>query len=109
MIGRAAYQTPFEVLSRADELIYGSKSGPDANFIAEQMIAYIERHLESGGRLHQVTRHMFGLFSGKPGARFWRRGLSALGAQKSATASDYQTLLKELRKISDKRPEFEVK
>ena len=109
MIGRAAYQTPFEILSRADALIYGSKSGPDADVIAEQMISYIERHLQSGGRLHQVTRHMFGLFSGKPGARFWRRGLSALGAQKSATALDYQTLLKELSKISDKRPKFEVK
>ena len=40
------------------------------------MIPYIEAHLTGGGRLHQVTRHMLGLFAGRPGARNWRRVLS---------------------------------
>jgi tRNA-dihydrouridine synthase A len=40
------------------------------------MRPYIARHLEAGGRLHQVTRHMLGLFHGCPGARHWRRILS---------------------------------
>ena len=34
------------------------------------------RILRRGGRLHQVTRHMLGLFAGRPGARLWRRMLS---------------------------------
>ncbi|MEM0991376.1 MAG: tRNA dihydrouridine(20/20a) synthase DusA, partial [Pseudomonadota bacterium] len=37
---------------------------------------YIAAHLADGGRLHAVTRHMLGLFAGRPGARAWRRHLS---------------------------------
>ena len=40
------------------------------------MIPHIEAHLAEGGRLHAVTRHMLGLFAGRPGARVWRRTLS---------------------------------
>jgi len=40
------------------------------------MRPYIARHLDAGGRLHNVTRHMLGLFAGRPGARGWRRVLS---------------------------------
>jgi tRNA-dihydrouridine synthase A len=40
------------------------------------MLPYISRHLEEGGKLHAVTRHMLGLFAGRPGARHWRRTLS---------------------------------
>jgi tRNA-dihydrouridine synthase A len=36
----------------------------------------ISEHMASGGRLHQFTRHMLGLFQGRPGARAWRRILS---------------------------------
>ena len=34
------------------------------------------RSLARGGKLHQITRHMLGLFTGRPGARAWRRVLS---------------------------------
>ncbi|HMO65558.1 MAG TPA: hypothetical protein PKE47_10130, partial [Verrucomicrobiota bacterium] len=37
---------------------------------------HIEAHLAAGGRLHQVTRHMLGLFADRPGAVGWRRVLS---------------------------------
>jgi tRNA-dihydrouridine synthase A len=40
------------------------------------MVPYIEAHLDGGGRLNQITRHMLGLFAGRPGARGWRRMLS---------------------------------
>ncbi len=40
------------------------------------MRPYIAAHLAQGGRLHQITRHMLGLFAGRPGARGWRRVLS---------------------------------
>ncbi len=42
----------------------------------EAMLPYIEEHLARGGKLGQVTRHMLGLFAGRPGARIWRRVLS---------------------------------
>jgi len=40
------------------------------------MMPYIQDHVSSGGRLNQVTRHMLGLGTGRPGARMWRRVLS---------------------------------
>ena len=44
--------------------------------VIEDMRPYISRHLAEGGRLHDVARHMLGLFAGRPGARGWRRALS---------------------------------
>ena len=41
----------------------------------------IAQHLGTGGRLHQISRHMLGLFHGQPGARGWKRTLSE-GASK---------------------------
>ena len=43
------------------------------------LVPYIGRHLASGGRLHAITRHMLGLFAGRPGARRWRQILSTEG------------------------------
>lgn len=76
MIGRAAYHEPYEILGAADARIFGAEPGPDRFEVVEAMRPHIARHLEAGGRLHQVTRHMLGLFHGQPGARSWRRILS---------------------------------
>ena len=77
MIGRAAYHQPWDILANADARIYGEAVGAVSPEEAVQaMLPYIERHLASGGRLHQITRHMLGLFAGRPGARQWRRVLS---------------------------------
>ncbi|MDW4547907.1 tRNA dihydrouridine(20/20a) synthase DusA [Defluviimonas sp. D31] len=76
MIGRAAYQEPYEVLGAADARIFGAGPGPERREVVERMRPYIARHLEGGGRMHQITRHMLGLFHGQPGARAWRRILS---------------------------------
>jgi len=48
------------------------------------MRPYIADHLAQGGRLHQITRHMLGLFQGKPGARGWRRVLSERASRDGA-------------------------
>jgi tRNA-dihydrouridine synthase A len=77
MIGRAAYHTPADVLLNADQQIFGQTHAPVTRIDAvEIMKPYIADHIASGGRLHQITRHMLGLFSGLPGARQWRRRLS---------------------------------
>ena len=75
MIGRAAYHEPGRVLIGADGL-WGDGPGLDAVEVVRAMMPYIDGHLSTGGRLHQVTRHMLGLFHGQPGARGWRRVLS---------------------------------
>ncbi|WP_296764735.1 tRNA dihydrouridine(20/20a) synthase DusA [Sediminimonas sp.] len=82
MVGRAAYHQPADILCAADRLVFGAETfdtTPEA--AAHAMIPYIEAHLAAGGRLHQVTRHMLGLFAGRAGARAWRRVLSE-GAQR---------------------------
>ncbi|HEY9037648.1 MAG TPA: tRNA dihydrouridine(20/20a) synthase DusA [Roseovarius sp.] len=77
MIGRAAYHQPADILCAADRVIFGAAT-PDttAEDAVQLMLPYIEAHLAAGGRLNQITRHMLGLFAGRPGARTWRRMLS---------------------------------
>ena len=76
MIGRAAYHTPSDVLPRADAELHGGGPVRSPEEIVEAMIPHAARHVREGGRLHAVTRHMLGLFAGRPGARAWRRRLS---------------------------------
>ncbi|SMY09112.1 tRNA dihydrouridine(20/20a) synthase DusA [Flavimaricola marinus] len=100
MIGRAAYQTPFDALSEVDERLFGAGPGPTAAEVIERMRPYIAAHLEAGGRLHQITRHMLGLFAGKPGARGWRRVLSE-GASKDGAG--LQLLDQALEQVDEAR------
>lgn len=86
MIGRAAYHDPGETLIGADAL-WGDAFAPDAHDVVHAMRPYIADHLASGGRLHQITRHMLGLFTGRPGARGWRRVLSE-GASRPGAGLD---------------------
>lgn len=86
MIGRAAYHDPGSVLIGADRL-WGDAFAPDAHAVVGAMRPYIADHLASGGRLHQITRHMLGLFAGRPGARGWRRALSE-GASRTGAGLD---------------------
>lgn len=76
MIGRAAYHQPWDMLGSVDRLWNENPPFGSAIELAEAMRTYIDAHLQRGGRLHQVTRHMLGLFHGQPGARGWRRILS---------------------------------
>ncbi|KIC34667.1 tRNA-dihydrouridine synthase A [Leisingera sp. ANG-S5] len=76
MVGRAAYHQPADVLCAADPEIYGTGAVSDPGAAVRQMPPYIEARLSEGAKLNQITRHMLGLFAGKPGARQWRRMLS---------------------------------
>ncbi len=81
MIGRAAYHDPSRVLLDADTRVYGTDHHITAEAAVHEMLDYIEAHVTAGGKLSQITRHMLGLFTGRPGARIWRRTLSE-GAHK---------------------------
>ncbi|MGR3397633.1 MAG: tRNA dihydrouridine(20/20a) synthase DusA [Paracoccus sp. (in: a-proteobacteria)] len=76
MIGRAAYHEPWNILGSADGLWGERPPFDDPLDVARAMRTVIADHLDHGGRLHQFTRHMLGLFHGRPGARGWRRTLS---------------------------------
>ena len=76
MIGRSAYQQPMQILSEVDKNIFNEKVIRSPFDIAEEMRPYLKEHFEKGGKPHQVTRHMTGLFHGLPGAKTWRQYLS---------------------------------
>ncbi|WP_352905483.1 tRNA dihydrouridine(20/20a) synthase DusA [Mesorhizobium sp. M1339] len=76
MLGRAAYHTP-GILTGMDAAFYGSTAELfDFAALIDAMANYAARHIEQGGRLGHVTRHMVGLFHGLPGARRYRQILS---------------------------------
>jgi tRNA-dihydrouridine synthase A len=76
MLGRAVYHDPW-LLSEVDRRFYGDDHEVvSAREIVEQMYPYIEELIRNGGQLKYVTRHMLGMFHGRPGAKLWRRTLS---------------------------------
>lgn len=87
MIGRAAYHQPWDILGQADTLWGETPPFSTPKEAALAMREPIARHLRGGGRLHQITRHMLGLFHGQPGARAWRRVLSEGASRASDEAS----------------------
>lgn len=87
MIGRAAYHAPAAILQNADAAIWGGTPGPSAEAAALAMMPYVEAHVAEGGKAHAVTRHMLGLFAGRPGARVWRRHLTEAAALPGAGAA----------------------
>ena len=76
MLGRAAYQTPY-LLANVDQRLFGSNESVVSRAEAlELLTTYASRHLESGGRLNNIVRHVLGLYHGQPRARTLRRHLS---------------------------------
>ncbi|GLS87315.1 tRNA-dihydrouridine(20/20a) synthase [Cypionkella aquatica] len=96
MVGRAAYHDPASVLVGADAL-WGEAGGLDAFGAVEAMRPYMLDHIAQGGKLHQITRHMLGLFTGRPGARGWRRVLSERANKPGAGLEVLDAALAELQ------------
>ncbi len=97
MIGRGAYHAPTDILRDADARIFGDPLRRSAEDVVALMLPYIEDQIATGGRLHQVTRHMLGLFQGRPGARAWRRYLSENAHADGAGA---EVVIQALRQIT---------
>ena len=84
MLGRAAYQEPWRLLS-VDPKIFG-EAAPYASMkdVLGAMMPYIERELARGTRLHAMTRHFVGAYHAVPGARAFRRYLAEHGVRPAA-------------------------
>jgi len=84
MVGRAAYQNP-ELLLNVDPWIFGQPARFADSFEAlEAYEPYVARQLEKGVRLADMTRHLIGLFAGRPCARAYRQRLSTLAPRPGA-------------------------
>lgn len=99
MLGRAAYHEP-SLLLGVDARIFGDEAPQrTADEAARDFRPWIQQRLAEGVALHSITRHMLGLFTGRPGARQWRRILSerAPGARGAGAIAIYDEALAAVR------------
>jgi tRNA-dihydrouridine synthase A len=75
-LGRAAYQNPYLLADVDARLFAATGAPPSRRDVLEALMPYAERHLRAGGRLNNITRHILGLYHGRPRARAFRRYLS---------------------------------
>ena len=100
MLGRAAYHDP-GLLGRVDAAVYGEGGEVDAFAAVERHRSYLASKLACGVPLAAMTRHMLGLFAGRPGARLWRRRLTEEAARRGA---GLEVLDRALEAVRDPEP-----
>jgi tRNA-dihydrouridine synthase A len=87
MLGRAAYQDP-SLLGSVDQRYFDAalplRHRADA---LKGLMPYAERHIAAGGRLSNITRHVLGLYQGRPRGRAFRRHLSENAVRAGASVS----------------------
>lgn len=105
MLGRAAYHQP-ELLGGVDRLLFDD--GPEVNGsdAVEAYLPYVRQELSRGTHLPAMTRHMLGLFHGRPGARKWRRILTVEAARTGAEESVIARALDAVRSSSEQAELF---
>jgi tRNA-dihydrouridine synthase A len=84
MLGRAAYQEPWRLLTVDPELFGEAAPFATMKDVFSAMLPYIEEQLAHGTRLHSMTRHFVGAFHGVKGARAFRRHLAENGVRAGA-------------------------
>ena len=76
MIGRAAWDDPW-LFAEADSRFFDPLAPhPTRRQVAEAFLEYLEERLAAGDPLHHIAKPLFNLFTGRPGARAFRRHLS---------------------------------
>ena len=74
MLGRVAYHHSY-LLAEADARVFDGKA-PTRAEVVRSMAHYAEREAKRNVPLRAITRHLLGLYQGRPRARAWRRMLS---------------------------------
>ena len=98
MVGRAAYTHPLR-WADIDHLIYGEPPRQLlASDVVEGLMPHAALHLQRGGRLWDLCRHLVQLVEGVPGARHWRR---ELGEQSQRKGADLNILEEAGRQLKD--------
>ncbi len=76
MLGRTAYHEPW-ILAGVDRELFGDDHPvPARHEVLESFMPYMERQLAAGVRLNSMSRHLLGLFHGRPGGRLFRRHIA---------------------------------
>ena len=74
MVGRAACADPLFV-ARLDQLVYGTPL-PDEHDVLQRFHSYAKRRISVGDSFGAIAKRALGLFTGRPGARAFRRALT---------------------------------
>lgn len=82
MLGRAAYQNP-AMLADVDQRFFGGDPASVEEAV-DNYCLYVEKRLREDVPLNAMTKHMLGLFNGRPGARLFRRHLSENATRRGA-------------------------
>jgi tRNA-dihydrouridine synthase A len=76
MLGREAYSNPY-FFADIDARFFGVKQDViERKNILMQYVPYIAEQIKAGAPIQHLTRHLFGLLHGQPGAKQWRKMLS---------------------------------
>ena len=98
MVGRAAYAHPLR-WAGMDALIFGDPLRTvKASDVITGLMPHAERHLNRGGRLWDLCRHLVQLVEGVPGARHWRRDL---GQHAQRAGADLSVLERSARQLTE--------
>ena len=96
MMGRAAYHDP-GLLGEVDRRLFGNAETVSAEQAVRRYLPYVRARLDEGVHLSAMTRHMLGLFHGRPGARAWRRILTQESVRPGAGVEVIERALAALR------------
>tara|TARA_R110001592_G_scaffold108031_2_gene302211 strand:+ start:3260 stop:4303 length:1044 start_codon:yes stop_codon:yes gene_type:complete len=98
MVGREAYHNPY-MLAEVDHRFYAdSQRRPDRIAVLGALRPYIVTHLDQGGAMNHITRHILGLFQSLPGARHFRRQLSSALHQTDNPLALYDELMADMER-----------
>lgn len=106
MVGRAAYHDLSHLIDVDEKLFGAAPPYENSHAAVEAFLPYIERKLGEGLRLADITRHMLGLFAGRPGARAFRRHLSTHAVLRGAGAEVVRDALVELDRAWERSSQF---
>jgi tRNA-dihydrouridine synthase A len=99
MVGRAAYHEP-ELLLGVDALFGEAPPHADAFAALDAFEPYVAARLAEGVRLASMTRHLLGLFAGRPGARAFRRHLATEAVKPGAGLETLRAAVDHVRRAA---------
>jgi tRNA-dihydrouridine synthase A len=100
MLGRAAYQTP-ALLADVDWRFFDG-SPREINDVLDAFCDYVGAQLAKDVPLHAMTKHMLGLFAGRPGSRLFRRHLSEYATRPGADMATLRAALAHLQTYGER-------
>ncbi len=76
MLGRAAYKNPY-LLAGVDRRFFGCHAPEKSrDQVVRELLPFVAAEQQRGVPVKHLSRHMLGLYNGRPGAKVWRRRLS---------------------------------